>query len=188
MKQPCKECGFMPKAEGSHRCWECNLRKQPIQVQIDAALKRLVSHSQTGAGTISRVPKRDWPKHRRWCAGCQTFRLYVSTTGALLDFSRGATRCRPCVARARADHTLRTVYGMMSEQYAAKLGEQGGVCAICWQPPVTKRLAVDHDHRTGQVRGLLCSRCNHDLLGAAHDSLAILRRAVTYLEHYAGAS
>lgn len=181
MKQPCKECGFMPKAEGSHRCWECNLRHRPMSEQIDAALERLVSHSQKGSGVIARVPKRDWPEHRRWCAGCQTFRLF-------LDFGKGASRCRPCAARAGADYRLEKVYGITPGRYAAKLAEQRGVCAICWQPPVTKRLAVDHDHKTGQRRGLLCSRCNHDLLGAAHDSLTILRRAVAYLEHYAGAS
>ena len=44
------------------------------------------------------------------------------------------------------------------------------------------RLAVDHDHTTNAVRGLLCSKCNHELLGAAHDSLELLERAVAYLK------
>lgn len=42
-------------------------------------------------------------------------------------------------------------------------------------------MAVEHDHRTGVVRGLCCKRCNHDLLGAAHDSLALLSAAWHYL-------
>lgn len=43
------------------------------------------------------------------------------------------------------------------------------------------RLAVDHDHRTGEPRGLLCKRCNHDLLGSGHDDIKFLYRAIAYL-------
>lgn len=48
-------------------------------------------------------------------------------------------------------------------EYAALLALQGGHCALCPNTPKTRRLAVDHDHRTGRVRGLLCFRCNHFL-------------------------
>ena len=43
------------------------------------------------------------------------------------------------------------------------LAEQGGVCAICGNPPKTRGLSIDHDHKTGAVRGLLCFRCNRAL-------------------------
>jgi hypothetical protein len=43
-------------------------------------------------------------------------------------------------------------------------------------------LAIDHDHETGVVRGLLCGQCNHQLLGGSHDSIERLRLAITYLE------
>ena len=46
------------------------------------------------------------------------------------------------------------------DDYEALLAAQGGGCALCGNPPKTRRLDVDHDHRTGQIRGLLCSRCN----------------------------
>ncbi len=46
------------------------------------------------------------------------------------------------------------------EQYGAMLAEQSGTCAICNEPPKKNRLAVDHNHLTGRVRGLLCIRCN----------------------------
>ena len=51
--------------------------------------------------------------------------------------------------------------GTTLEEYQAKFDAQGGVCAICGQPNQSrKRLASDHNHLTGQHRGLLCDRCN----------------------------
>jgi hypothetical protein len=62
------------------------------------------------------------------------------------------------------------------------LALQGGVCAICRRGQQIKSLALDHDHKTGAPRGILCQRCNRELLGAAFDSVHILRAAVAYLE------
>lgn len=59
---------------------------------------------------------------------------------------------------------------------------QGGVCAICKKPPKKKRLEVDHDHRSGIVRGLLCWKCNHLLLPPSGDDPALMRAASEYLE------
>jgi len=61
---------------------------------------------------------------------------------------------------------------------------QGGVCAICGNPPKTRRLDVDHDHKTGVIRGLLCFTCNHHLLGK-YATVAKLRAAADYLERFA---
>ena len=59
---------------------------------------------------------------------------------------------------------------------------QGGVCAICGRPPkYGMRLHVDHDHKTGLVRGLLCWPCNR-ALQAFRDDVARLRAAAAYLE------
>jgi hypothetical protein len=62
------------------------------------------------------------------------------------------------------------------------LAAQDGVCAICRRPPKTKRLEVDHDHKSGLVRGLLCWRCNHRVLGQAGDDAELLRSAAQYLD------
>lgn len=51
------------------------------------------------------------------------------------------------------------------ELYDRYSKDQGGVCAICLNPPTDRRLALDHDHSTGLVRGLLCERCNVALGG-----------------------
>ena len=77
--------------------------------------------------------------------------------------------------------TLKYQYGMSIEEYDALLASQDGVCAICGSLPVKKRLAVDHDHTTNDVRGLLCTRCN-TTLGRMKDDPALLRRAADYVE------
>lgn len=69
-------------------------------------------------------------------------------------------------------------YGGSEDELLALLEEQEGCCAICDR--VMKKPCVDHDHQTGQVRGLLCHSCN-TMLGLAGDSLYRLERAKQYL-------
>jgi hypothetical protein len=69
------------------------------------------------------------------------------------------------------------------ETYDRIFEEQGGVCAICEEFPIGRELAVDHDHTTRAVRGLLCMRCNTGL-GHFHDSIEILDRAIEYLSDH----
>lgn len=96
------------------------------------------------------------------------------------------------MARSRSErdrrHDLKRRYGLTLAEYHALLKKQRGVCRICRTPErelhhKTKRvraLAVDHDHRTGRIRGLLCGKCNR-AIGNLH-SITLLKRAVTYLE------
>ncbi len=72
-------------------------------------------------------------------------------------------------------------YGLTEERYQEMLEAQGGVCAICQKPPKTIRLSVDHDHRTGRVRGLLCYCCNYGL-GWFSDKPERVKRLVAYVE------
>src|SRR6266404_5471624 len=72
-------------------------------------------------------------------------------------------------------------YGLTVERYDEMLVSQGGVCAICGEPPEEKLLHVDHDHVTGKVRGLLHGSCNR-ALGMMRDSADLLRRAAAYIE------
>jgi len=108
------------------------------------------------------------------------------------EFSRDASRrdgfngeCKPCVAMRvknrnyRSKH-LRRTYGITEDQYQMLLDAQGGVCAICGEPPRTRRLAVDHCHKGGHVRGLLCSHCN-GAIGMLKDDPVIANKAVEYL-------
>jgi hypothetical protein len=80
-------------------------------------------------------------------------------------------------------------FGLTVEEYDQMMERQGKVCAICNRPPhvvmngSVKRLAVDHDHATGRVRGLLCDHCNRGM-GLLRDSVETLKKAVEYLRNY----
>lgn len=91
------------------------------------------------------------------------------------------TRCRACVSARSHAARVENTYQLPPGGYAILLAAQGGRCAICRERPRASRLCVDHNHATGAVRGLLCDRCNHLLLGGGKDSLAILERAVAYM-------
>lgn len=89
--------------------------------------------------------------------------------------------------RARfADLKLQAKYGISQADYDRQLAEQGGVCAICRRPEHRVRagqllaLAVDHDHGSARVRGLLCADCNRGV-GIFGDDPARLKAAADYL-------
>lgn len=87
--------------------------------------------------------------------------------------------CKPCRSKmARVSH-LRDRYGITVEDYNDLLIEQDSKCAICSRT-VVGSLDVDHDHSTGEVRGLLCNRCNTGL-GNFKDNPESLINAANYL-------
>lgn len=100
-----------------------------------------------------------------------------------------SNRCKDCDSRAhrlyyrkKKSHlisTLKVNYKLTVRQFKKMHREQGGLCAICGID--NSKLVIDHDHNTGDARGLLCNNCNH-LLGRAKDSPLVLRRAAEYLE------
>lgn len=93
---------------------------------------------------------------------------------------REAVRARKDLAHAR---WINSTYGLSKAQYDALKASQGGTCAICKRAKgTTKRLAVDHDHRSGFVRGLLCSTCNN-ILGYLRDDLELAAGVHGYLKN-----
>ena len=79
---------------------------------------------------------------------------------------------------------LERTYDITYKDYQLLSEEQGGTCAICnCKCDTGKRLAVDHCHTTGKVRGLLCARCNRGL-GNFDDDLDRLQASVLYLKKY----
>lgn len=131
--------------------------------------------------------------------GVTTVRPVVSGTRV----KRCATHTRARRKRAQADahaRTVQKVYGLTGEQYWQLYELQGRVCAICRVATgKAKRLAVDHDHDTGEPRGLLCGPCNQMLgrlpagslvraLEYLHDppALKVTRRVVSNSTHEEG--
>lgn len=84
----------------------------------------------------------------------------------------------------REDAIIRRQYGISMQQFEALLAFQGGGCAICQKPidALRRRMNIDHDHETNEVRGLLCSGCNTGL-GHLGDNVEGLKRALYYLQH-----
>lgn len=115
----------------------------------------------------------------------------------VLDKERRHRYCRDCSNAYKREHRLlphakakeiaihrERAYGITAEEYAALLDGQGGLCAVCSRPETAKRrgivktLAVDHDHDTGAIRGLLCTKCNTaiGLLDDSEERIAALAR------------
>ena len=82
---------------------------------------------------------------------------------------------------------IKNRYNLSIEKFDEMIKKQNNKCAICNQPEFKIRygkiqsLAIDHDHLTGKIRGLLCNNCNR-AIGLMHDSIETLKNAVAYLE------
>lgn len=86
--------------------------------------------------------------------------------------------------RHRRKSWLKQKYGITPDDYDALLSAQGGVCAVCKEPPSDPRgyrMHVDHCHETSRVRGILCGPCNQGI-GRLGDSVDRLRAAIDYLQ------
>jgi len=101
--------------------------------------------------------------------------------------------CKACHKKAMRKHdkenyvyyhemAIARRYGLTFEQYKVLMLEQSGHCAICGSSNDSIRLRVDHNHNTGEIRGLLCSRCNRGI-GQFQDDPEFLRKAADYLEN-----
>jgi hypothetical protein len=88
---------------------------------------------------------------------------------------------KPRSYEQRKKEWLKSLYGMTVEDYNSLLNSQNEVCAICSQPCKTKKgLAVDHNHITGKIRGLLCANCN-GAIGMLQEDPDIIEKAKQYI-------
>lgn len=95
-------------------------------------------------------------------------------------------RAKQAVRESKKEYTknkfLKYYYGITLEDYNHMFLTQQGCCAICGvHQSEVSTFHVDHDHLTGEVRGLLCRKCNH-LLGNAQDNIETLEAAIRYLK------
>lgn len=148
-----------------------------------------VNKSNRGPGRDRKTGNpKDRRTHTSWCKHCRKRKYDVEyarrvATGEAAEANK---RWYPKVWERR----LLRDYGITPVDYAEMLDAQGGVCAICGEPETTKhkkgtvrQLSVDHNHKTGKVRGLLCHNCNCGI-GRLKDDIEKLRKAIAYLESH----
>ena len=96
-------------------------------------------------------------------------------------------KVKPKIKKHRQDREFKRGlfrnYGITVDQYQKMFNNQKGNCGICSknQKVLTRRLAVDHNHGTGHIRGLLCDGCNPGI-GYFKDSIKLLQNAIEYLK------
>jgi hypothetical protein len=134
-------------------------------------------------------PQVPVPDGSKWCPDCATVKPLAEFARTTASASGYHTYCLVC-HNARGKETKQRLYGGSREYHPRRrygvgqadfdemLAEQGGVCAICGAPDPQH---VDHDHRTGWVRGILCFNCNGGL-GQFRDNPVFLAEAITYLK------
>jgi hypothetical protein len=109
---------------------------------------------------------------------------------------RRHSACKECdKARVKARHQanpertrnndLKRNYGITLQEHREMYENQSGRCAICKKEGdgKWKKLCVDHDHKTGKVRQLLCRRCNM-VLGQVYDNISLLEEHIKYLNKH----
>lgn len=122
-------------------------------------------------------------------------RCYMCKEHLSLDlFYKNQSACKPCQRDYRRNnvdvrfkeglaawkHGLKKL-GLTPDDYDELFEKQGGVCAICNREDANgRRLAVDHCHETGKIRGLLCRKCNMGI-GLLGDNADLVEKALCYL-------
>lgn len=192
---------------GVDPCSLCGTRPQWCRGLCNACYgrERAAGRLRNLNGTVpARRTLKDTDKKR--CRVCGEEKLATEFWGDRTAPDRKQSACKPCSKaqtaawRERNPEAARGIrdrrqdrardewrnwkYGLTPEDHARMLEAQGYVCALCGKPPKGRQLAVDHDHSTGVVRGLLCSPCNTGL-GKLGDSIEGLERALAYLRRSA---
>ncbi len=106
--------------------------------------------------------------HCRICISAQNLMRYHTNHKTKLAYKTASYR-----------HRIKS-YGLSEEDYLSLLSACNSVCSIC-QVPTDNTLHIDHCHKTGKVRGLLCTTCN-TCLGLARDNPDLLHKMISYLE------
>lgn len=155
----------------------------PVAAMFISATEELVLRTCTGCGAA--LTPAEFPTDRRNgkpMPRCRSCRSAAQQAWRATKPGYGAQVYAKNKEKTRERHLVRK-YGVTLLDYENLLAEQDGRCAICRAPEVEQFkgvLHVDHDHATGEVRGLLCRGCNH-MLGSVEDDPAVLERAIRYL-------
>jgi hypothetical protein len=127
----------------------------------------------------------------RTCIDCGEYKRYTEYPFHKHPYSsEGYTalpRCKPCNSAWKNKQHIKRKYGLEWEDYVSLLDKQKGKCFLCESDGSGKdnRLVVDHDHSTGEVRGLLCWSCNVGI-GLFKEDVALLEKVIKYVNREIG--
>lgn len=121
------------------------------------------------------------------CGESKTLELFSKHKSNKDGYRKVCKKCRSIQESERyrsnpdktRDTTYKRLYGLTLQEYHTLVEKQQSLCKICTKP--FEKLYVDHCHKTGEVRGLLCSKCNLGL-GYYNDCPDTIRKAALYLE------
>ncbi|MFJ8084480.1 endonuclease VII domain-containing protein [Streptomyces sp. NPDC096205] len=123
-------------------------------------------------------PRVEVPEGHKCCRSCGTIKPHSEWHRHATASDGLSTSCKSCRAvKARAGH-LKRHYGLTEAERDEMIASQMGLCVICLKVPAGH---VDHCHKTGKVRGVLCFNCN-SAIGKLGDDPDAVRRAAAYLE------
>lgn len=123
--------------------------------------------------------RRGVPEGHKRCGKCREIKPHAMFCLRRKGGTVYHSYCKPC----QRGVMLKWTYNITPEEYEEMFERQNGCCALCGVEHGTTRetrLAVDHDHKTGAVRGLLCPPCNKGL-GHFQDNIDVLEAAIAYL-------
>ncbi len=161
----CKKCGLTKPIDDFYRAagMRDGHRNECKVCDLAAKRERYLANPQAAIARVKRWQQENPERHRE-----NQRRMRSTPEGK---------------ERQRAGH-LKRKYGITLEQYDKLLARQGGRCAICRREPRPDiSLHLDHDHESGQLRGILCFRCNN-ALGDFDDDPTLLWAALGYLRSY----
>jgi hypothetical protein len=152
-------------------------RPDGLQANCRECAAEYYRRRQAARGTTVRE-KVDVPDGHKLCRACGEIKPHSEWHRNATASDGLSTQCKECRAvRARSDH-LKRQYGITQAERDALVASQGGVCCICLSAVPEH---VDHCHKTGRVRGVLCFSCNA-ALGQFKDRPDAIRRAAAYVE------
>jgi len=156
------------------RLYMAERRKDPAQTEKNRAASRKwrAANRERGNAMV-----RDWRAKNK-----DKVKAHSDAWRAARTSEEISEHHRQCYRRTRRATHLNKKFGLTAEQYEAMVVAQDGHCAQCSRRDMPeKRLAVDHNHKTGRIRGLLCDCCNRGI-GLFNDDPVRLRAAADYLD------
>jgi hypothetical protein len=120
-------------------------------------------------------------ENSKLCPSCKKDLPLSEYHNSKLKYKGRSQLCKTCVNNGLKKSRLKSQYGMTFEQLNEMKEKQNHCCLVCKQQ--TEKLVIDHCHKSGKVRGLLCNQCNMGI-GLFKDNSEYLKGAISYLSQF----